>query len=567
VLTEFYLKNFVLIEESTLEFGDGLNIISGETGAGKSLIATALSIVLGRSRFLKSHLRKGADSTTLTAVFDLPAKFIKDIEKRLELDVSAAADLGLVIERRMSADGKGKTLLNGKPVPVASLKELGEILFDLSAQDEHAYIRDVNHQRDLLDSFSSAGKELRKVSDTFKNLYQTVEKIKGGKALKEKKKAELEIVRHEVEELEALSYDEKNDAEIDKQISFLENSEQLKALCSTAIETLYESDSSLSSALGNIKREAEDFAEFSAEIKEASDLLTEVDSSIDECVRLLRSCGDSADSDPEELEALIERKHALQDCARKHNCELADLPGILEKLVEKEKELSAWEEEEENLGPKAEKFKKDFIKAAGVLRDKRKKGAVKLEKEVKKALSVLGMENADFKIEITPLADAKNSPEEVAGKASSYGADDILYAVKPNKGEAWGSVTDTASGGETTRIMLAVKSALVKANPCDVLFFDEIDAGVGGKVGEAVATQLEKLAKERQVIAITHLPQIASYGNTHLSVRKVTEKGRTRTSVISLSGEDRLSEIAQMIRGGKITETTLNQAREMFDIR
>lgn len=565
MLTEVYLRNFVLIEEATLDFKQGLNIISGETGAGKSLIATALSIVLGRSRFLSTHIRKGSDTSTISAVFELDGKSLKSLLKRIDIEIPEDEEGRIVIERQMGSDGRGRTSLFGRPVAVSKLKELGELLFDISAQDEHSFIRDESHQRDLLDGFAKAEKEVEAVKEKYQTLAQLVERIKGGKKASEEKKALLEIIRHQINELESLAPDGVADADIDDRIYLLENAAQLKSLCSSAIDTLYESDSSVSSCLGVIIRQAEDFEEFSIDMRNVKETLNSAESAIDDCVRILRGCEEKADVDPDELEDLIERKHSLQDCARKHKCEIADLPEKIFELKKREQELAAWEEEEENLVPKARAQAVEYLKGAAALREKRRAAAVKLDRDVKKSLKLLGMENADFKIEINPLVEDSAAPEEIIAKASSCGADEIIYAIKPNKGESWGSVSDTASGGETTRVMLAVKSALVKVNPCDVLFFDEIDTGVGGRIAEAVAKQFERLAEERQVIAITHLPQIAAYGSTHLCVRKVTEKGRTRTSVVTLSGEERVDEIAYMIRGEKITSATITQAKEMLE--
>ncbi len=566
MISELYLKNFVLIEEANLEFDKGLNIISGETGAGKSLLATALSIVLARRRFLTTHIRKGAEYSSVSAVFILEQNFISLIEQKLGLDLSELEEGSLVIERRMNTEGRGKTMLCGKSVAVSTLKAIGEILFDISAQDEHAYIRDELHQRDLLDSFAGCDKELVKVKDVYLQLQQTVELIRGGKRSREEKKAELERVRYEIDELELLAYTS-DDIEIGSKITFLENVSQLKGLCVSAIDSLYESDNSASSTIGSIANDAEKYAEFSEEMKDVAEILNTVNSSIDEVIRIFQECECRAESDPDELNRLIDRKHAIFDCARKHSCSPDELPNILEKLKSKKEELSISEEEIINLKPKAEKLKLKFIKLSSALRKKRKIGAKKLDDEVKASLSVLEMGDAEFKIEVTPICSSDDSPEKITTMASSYGADKVIYTVRPNKGEEWGSVSETTSGGETTRIMLAIKSSLVTVNPCDILFFDEIDAGVGGKAGEAVAKQLEKLSSQRQVIAITHLPQIASYGNRHLSVKKETVRGRTRTTVELLNEDNRIIEIAEMIRGGKITKTTLKQAREMLDIR
>jgi DNA repair protein RecN (Recombination protein N) len=310
--------------------------------------------------------------------------------------------------------------------------------------------------------------------------------------------------------------------------------------------------------------EAESLSEEISEIKNIATSLNDAIAAIDDAVNEMRTLADRAEANPGEQEELILRQNDLRDLANKHGCDVSELAEKLEELKKTLDELLEFENEDSDLMPKIIEAGQEFYKSATTLRDLRNKGGKKLSREIKKHLSKLGMENADFEVKVIALEKMELDYKELAKIGSENGLDEICFAIRPNKGENWGSITETASGGETTRTMLAIKCAAAKVNPCELQIFDEIDAGVGGRLGEAIANQLEELSKHRQVITITHLPQIAAKGENHLCVKKVTNKNRTTTTVTKLDGEERVIEIAEMIRGSKSNETTLSQAREMI---
>ena len=566
MLTEFRLRNFVLVEDGCLNFSSGLNIISGETGAGKSLLATALGIVLGSNRFLASHIRKDADSATLTAVFDLPEKRLKALEKVLDIDLSAARDEGLIIERRASRESKGRCALNGQTVPVATVREIGETLIDIAAQDEHSALRDPAMQRDFLDRFGKLNKEVTATAQAYRTLHNLVEQLLGGEALHQQRQQELDLITHQCEELAALAPDAQADAELEQQIAFLQNATALQDFCARGVETLYESEGALADTLGSLAQQAESLADCSPEVAGAEEHLRGALDQVEDAVRLMRDCLDKAELDPEAIDELTDRLFTLKELARKHNCEFTELADIHAKLEVRREELGSCLLDSDNLRPAVEAAAVEFRKASEELAAARRKAGKRLATAIKKELAKLGMPHADFAVELESLVEDDAPGEELAKLGSAHGLHEVNYTILPNPGEAWGTLAKTASGGEASRAMLAVKCALAQVVESDVLFFDEMDAGVGGRLGEPIAAQLASLAKKRQVIAITHLPQIASHGDTHLCVHKETTSGRTRTVIRALEDEERVTEIAHMIRGEKASETTHQQAREMLGL-
>jgi DNA repair protein RecN (Recombination protein N) len=564
MLAEFHLQNFVLIESGTLRFGPGLNILSGETGAGKSLVATALSVALGQSRFETRHIRSGAESATLTAVFELPVRRLRALGAELELDLAAAEEEGLILERTARREGRSRIAVGGRPVPLATLRELGRRLVDIAAQDEHTLLRDPAAQREILDRYGGLEEERAAVAAAYRRLNEIRERLEGGEALRRRRREELELVRHQRRELEAVGPDPEADAGIDERVAFLQNAAELRSFCTEAVEELYESDRAVADRLGSVEARARELAGCAPDLGEAAAQLESARVSLEEAVRLLRETEAATDVDEDELERTVERLHALQDLARRHEVELSELDDVLQRLAAREAELAGWQEEAANLEPELAAAADGYRTAAEALRRARRAAADRLTREVKKHLQGLGMGQAGFRIDLAPLAAGLDAPAELARAATAAGLDAVEFQLRPNPGEEWGTLAETASGGETTRAMLALKSAAGRAQPCEVLFFDEIDAGVGGRLGEPIAEHLEGLAAQRQVIAITHLPQIASHGAVHLCVRKETAKGRTRTTFGAVRGADRVAEIAGMIRGARSTETTLAQAREML---
>ncbi|MFW5857344.1 MAG: DNA repair protein RecN [Planctomycetota bacterium] len=564
MLAEFHLRNFVLIEDGTLRFGPGFNVIPGETGAGKSLVATALGIALGRDRFETRHIRKDAETATLTAVFDLPAASARDLAARYELDPEDLEE-GLVIERRTSREGRGRITVAGRPTPLSRLRDLGRELIDIAAQGEATALREPARQRELLDRFGGLDADADTVASAHRTLRELVEEQAGGEARRRARREELERVRHHIAELEAIEPDPDGDAEPGARIAFLQHAARIRDFCAEAEDALYERDDAVVSRIGHFAREANDLGEAAPALADAAGHFDAAVGALDEAVRLLRDLAADTDVDEGELDRVAERREALRDLARKHGCDPTELRDVLDALAAREAELSARDADAAQLGPAIESAAAAYRAAALGLRAARERAGRKLAKEVKRRLGRLGMEQADFAVRQTPLVPDDASPAALARDAGAAGLDTVAFALRPNPGEAWGDLETTASGGETTRALLAVKAALSAQQRADVLFFDEIDAGVGGRLAAEIAEELVRLAGDRQVIAITHLPGIAARGATHLRVRKETTGKRTHTRIDPLDDDARVEEIAGMIRGSRSNATTLQQAREMLE--
>jgi DNA repair protein RecN (Recombination protein N) len=564
MLAELHLSNFVLAEDERLAFGPGFNAITGETGAGKSLIATALGIVLGASRFETRHIRKGADSARLTAVIELDADRQATIARDFDLDADELAAGGLVVDRRQTREGRGRIAIGGRPGTLSELRELGLRLVSIAAQDEESGLRRPERQREYLDRFGTLESRRDATASAWRRLRDLVDALEGGEEARRRRREELERLRYRIGELEALSPDPEADAALETRIAFLRNAARLREVCEGSVQLLYEDDGAAASRIGQVRHDLADLAELAPALEEAAGELDTAAAGVEEAVRLLRGVADQTEIDEGELEEAEDRRQALLDQARLHNAEVSELADVLDALRERVAELEGAEEESENLLPAIQTAADAYRNAALALRAGRQKAGGKLAEEVAAHFARLGMEQAAFAVRLEPLVDADAEAVRLARSGSAEGLDEVVFAIRPNPGEAWGTIAQTASGGEATRSLLAVRAALSNVEAQDVLFFDEIDAGVGGRLGTEIAAELAELARHRQVIAITHLPQVSARAATHLCVRKETVADRTLTHVEALAGEARIEEIASMIHGRNAGEAARQQAREML---
>ncbi|MBN2712932.1 MAG: DNA repair protein RecN [Planctomycetes bacterium] len=562
MLQELYLENYVLFEKASLDFSSGLNAISGETGAGKSLIAGAISLALGE-RAKADVIRSGADSAVVSAVFHLDGKTTKSFinETGLEPDDNG----NLLFERTIRREGGSKLSINGRPASAASARSAAEHILDIAAQNEHTRITEPAYQQELLDKFGKLEKDVAEYGEAFAKAASLLRRLEAGDSEKERVRRRIEQINDDLELIAQAGYDSESDPYLEDRIRTLSHSEAISAICQKGVDSLYEGEDSIQDALSSLIRETESMTDNCPALKEALECLNEAAAGIDEAVRSYRETESSIDCSPGELESTIERAEMLKKIARRLGCDIAELPEKQDNLSRELDELSGWETDTDEVKEQLNKLLKNVRELGLSLRAKREKVGKKLAKSVAAELNDLEMEQAGFYVELRPLWAEGKDKIGILKSANAGGLDEVEFMLTPNPGEAPSSLSASASGGEASRAMLAVKSALSATHFPPVLFFDEIDAGIGGRLGDTIGAKLSDLAKDRQVIAITHLPQLAAHAKTHLKVSKKVDGKRTTATIESIDGEARVEEIAQMIRGKASTATTMAQAREMLD--
>ena len=569
MLEELYLNNIVIFEQVVLDFSNGLNVISGETGAGKSLVATAIGLALG-ARANNDLLRSGAESASVSAVFSPLQAFVKkvlDEEIGFELETSD----GLIFERRLFRNKASRMLIAGKPVTSNTAQVLSDALLDIAAQNEHTKLIDPGYQRELLDKYGSIKTDLYK--KVFLKSLQIFKRINSSNSDLKNHKLELERIEYKLEKILNFAPDAETDRYLEESIERISKAENIRAVAEEAEEFIYEGESAVIGRLSHIIRDSQKYADLSPKLADAVEILESASALLEEAARSYRGVSEASEFSEAELDKLIQRAEEIKSLGRVLECDNSEISlfdAIIsekEKLEKKQSELSLWEISTEELENELSALLPELLEEAEKLYKLRRKAAKKLSETISKELKTLGMENADFNVEFCRCVEEGAGIKDILQKATKEGFEEVNFMITPNIGEAPSSIAETASGGEASRAMLAIKSALASVHAPDTLIFDEIDTGVGGRLGDVLGKKLYELSRGRQVIVITHLPQIAAYADNHLQVSKSTKGDRTIAQVRKLSEDERVEEIAQMINGNAATETTRAQAREMLGMR
>ncbi len=566
MLEELYLNNIVIFEKAVMNFSSGLNVISGETGAGKSLVATAIGLALG-ARANSDIIRSNTDSASISAIFSPLNIRAREI---LEQEVGVAADCseGLIFERRISRSRASRMLIAGKPVTSNAAQIMADLLLDIAAQNEHTKLEDPAYQRFLLDSYGAVN------TADYRELYSRASKIlrriNSGNNELQQHKLELERIEYKLEKIEIFAPDPEFDRDIEERIELVAESENIRNVADEAAEYIYDGEDAVVGKLAHLLRNSSKYAGLSVKLQEATEMLENSCALLEDAARAYRGVAEDGDYSEAELDKMIERAEELKSLCRLLECgdsELSSFDAVLEekkRLEQRLSELSLWEISTEELEKELLELQPQLVTEAGKITAARIKAGKKLAKIISKELKTLGMENADFIVEFTTDISGKDGIKDILAKSGAEGFEEVHFMIIPNVGEAPSSIAETASGGESSRAMLAIKSALAAVHAPDTLIFDEIDSGVGGRLGDVLGRKLYELSRDRQVIVITHLPQIAAYADTHLQVSKAVQGDRTLAKVRELNEKERVEEIAQMINGRAASETTREQAREML---
>ena len=541
MLLSLSIRDIVLVESLDIPFGSGFCVLTGETGAGKSILLDALSLALGK-RAESRLVRSGKNFGSVTAEFSIsPDSEINNILA----EQAVGTDGNLFLRRVVYADGKSKAFINDCPVGQNLLQNLADMLIEVHGQHDQRGLLSSSTHGLVLDEYAGLVKELDKIKSVYANWRKAESELNKTRQKEEKARKEEDYLRHVKDELEKLAPVAGEEEKLAEQRSVMMNREKIiEALNSSMAEISGNID--VASAIRSASRILERNSEKSGDIfTPAIEALDRAATELSEATAKIEEIGSNIDMDDNSLDKLEERLFALRAAARKHNRTVDDLPAYLEEV---EKQIGLIESQEELLAELEKQVieaKKDYSKIAMLISEKRQKFATKLEDALKKELTPLKMANASLKVEIENLAEEKWSEK---------GWDKISFMVSTNPGSPYGPLGKIASGGELSRFMLALKVVLSGNKSLPTLIFDEIDTGIGGAVADAVGRRLKELSELAQVLCVTHQPQVASLSDFHLRVDKKTKNGEVKTFVEKLSDKARSEEIARMLSGATISD-------------
>jgi DNA repair protein RecN (Recombination protein N) len=561
VLRELRLENYAVIDNVVVEFAPGLNLLTGETGAGKSILIDALALLLG-GKASTDVIRHGADRAVVAAVFEAEGKTARTLVQLLEtngLDEEAGE---LIVRREIVTAGKGRVFINNQPATVAVLRQLAPHLAAIHAQSESLVSFDAAARLELLDGF--AGAQLEPVETAFHKCKGVRERIAELERDEQDRLRLLDLWTFQQKEIDAAHPQSGEDEQLESEKRVLANAEKIYAAAMGAYDVLYESNASASASLRAAQRQIEELARYEPKFKELSAALDSARITVEDAGATLRDYAGGVQASPERLAEVEDRLAILDRLKRKYGPTLADAIAFGEEVSRKISEMQNKDEVLGQLRKELADAAQEYVAAAKALSRKRQEAARKLEKLVEHEVNELAMK-ARFRIQV--------SASEEEGNWTSTGFDQAAYLIATNPGEPEKPLEEIASGGELSRVMLALNASVEAGQSANrrspemaqrTLVFDEIDTGIGGRAAEAVGRKLKDLAGNSQVLCVTHLPQIACFADHHYLIQKSIAGGRTRTTVRRIQGSERTDEVARMLSGARLTEASRRNAEQML---
>ena len=555
MLRELLIRDFAIIHSLELELGSGLTVVTGETGAGKSILVDALALALG-GRADAAAIRQGCDRSEVSATFGLHAR--QDASRWLDdHDLTADANEECVLRRVIESGKPSRAYINGRPVPLQMLRELGEHLVDIHSQHEHQSLLRRDVQRQILDDYAGLTADLTRLADCHGRLRSLRSRRDAMSREGSDRNQRLELLRHEVSELRALDLGADEIVQLEEEHARLANASELLQGAQSVSNSLFDDDQiALAPSLAQAISLLEALSEHDARLGAIVTLLGEAAIRIDEAASQLHQYLDNLELDPQRLQWIDQRIAAVHDLARKHKVRPEELPNVLERLAMELGDIENHEVNLETLDRDLASAHAAYFEIARSVSASRQTAAKRLAGEVRKQMQGLGMPGGEFEIRLAGLDDSQ---------ATATGLEQAEFLVSANAGQAPRPLSKVASGGELSRISLALQVATARIGRIPTLIFDEVDVGIGGGVSEVVGLQLRALGAQRQVICITHLPQVAAQGNHHMQVSKRTQDGLTITRIAALPEKERVREIARMLGGMEITRQTLALATDMLE--
>ncbi|HWY58972.1 MAG TPA: DNA repair protein RecN [Terriglobales bacterium] len=564
MLAELRLENYAVIDNLAVEFAAGLNLLTGETGAGKSILIDALALLLG-DKASADIIRSGADRALISAVFEIDERTEKITTRILEANGIDPNDEdgSIILRREIAAGGKGRVFINNQPATVSVLRHLAPYLATIHAQNESILSFDSLARLDLLDAF--AGTQLETISQAFanwKSIAHRIEELEHGEQDRLRLLDLWTFQRHEIDDAK-LQPGEDERLESEKRV--LANAEKIYSAAMNAFDLLYEGSASTSSSLRTAQKHIEELSRYEPKFKEALGAIDSARISVEDVGATLRDYAGGIQAPPEHLAEVEDRLATIDRLKRKYGPTLEDVIHHGEEVSRKLSEMENKDEILAQLRGELAQAAQEYLRSARVISKKRYEAARKLEKLVAAEINDLAMKS-EFHIEVS------GTDEEPNWTASGF--DQVVYLISTNPGEPLRQLEHIASGGELSRVMLALKVSVeagavkkpgVARTPAHrTLIFDEIDTGIGGRAAEAVGKKLKALSRANQVLCVTHLPQIATFADHHYLIEKKSSSDRTRTAVRLITGEERTEEVARMLSGAKLTETSRKHAEQML---
>ena len=562
MLTRLYIKDFALIEEAALEFGPGLNVVTGETGAGKSILIGALNSILG-GPVNAELVRKGASAGAVEGFFELDDQ--DQVARLAELGV-VLEDGQLILRREIRARGRSRAFVNGQGQPIKQLKQIGAVLVDLHGQHEHQSLLDPKLHARFLDAFASLNDQRRLVRQHWRAYRASVTRLDQMHTERDALAAEDSLRAFQLEEIRRLAPRPGEEPELERELQVLENAETLSTGSLQLYDQLYQREGAVCEVLGQVRRQLDRLREIDPALDPQAAALEELIYEVEDLAGQLRDYARSIEVRPGRADELRERRDGLRSLKKKYG-------GTLDAVIERARELAAREDRADRLRDELAKAAErrdralaEFATCCLALSAARQQASTTLSRALVAALGELGMAKAQFYIELATTEDPEGIVQRDGRRyaAGEHGMEHVAFHISANTGEPPRPLARIASGGEISRVMLALKEAGAGRDLVSTLVFDEIDAGISGRIAAAVGRKLQSLAAAHQTIVITHLPQIASLADQHFSVRKQQVQQQTTTEVVLLDATARAEEIAYLLAGETISDTARQHAREML---
>ncbi|MGF7185801.1 DNA repair protein RecN (Recombination protein N) [Desulfitispora alkaliphila] len=557
MLLSLQINNFALVDKLDIKFESGLNVMTGETGAGKSILIDAVSLAIG-GRASSDFIRTGENKAIITAVF--VEKQDKTLDILDEIGIIPEEDGTIIMQRQLTHSGRNNCRINGQQVTLTMYKKVGALLLDIYGQhDNQSLLSEVSYL-EALDDLVNNGNLLQKTKATYRELKDLKSKIDNAKSEERKLLQDLDLWKHQVEEISNANLRSGEEDELLKQKEIAVHWEKLSTGTDGAYKTLYEGRTegclSVRDELSRTLNDVEEMANIDSSYSAIASTIEDCIYKIDDVSAELREKQEQLQYNAHDIDEIETRLTTINNLKRKYGNNISEILSYLEETIERIEQAQNYEHKVEEWNKALAKVEDEYRKVAQELSQQRQQTAEHLENLVSQHLKFLEMKNTQFKINLT----TQEQP-------SAKGLDRVEFLISPNPGEPLRPVAKIASGGELSRMMLALKAALNISAGVETLIFDEIDTGVGGKAIQAIGKKLSEIAEKRQVICVTHSPQIASYAKSHHYIEKKVVDGRTFSEVVPLSQEERVREIARMLSGDEITKTTLEHAREMLELK
>ncbi len=567
MLSTLYIKDYALIKEVTIEFGRGLNIITGETGAGKSIMLDALGLILGGRAYVES-VRSDSQKAVVEGVFRLG----DDIAKVANVLAANEIEPGdeLIVRREVSVKGNSRAFVNDTPVSLVVLKEIGDSLVDLHGQHEHQAIFHADNHIGYLDSFARTTPLKEKFAEESGKLLKLLEEQREIEAKRNELKEKREFYAFKLKEIDAVAPQAGEDVELEKELNILENAERLLSLTSSSFAKLYDSENSAYDSVYSSKKEIESLAKIDAAFEPLLADLDQALAAIQGSADTIRDYLKRIDLDPTKLEACRERLVAINQLKRKFGGSLETVLETRDKILSEIDLADNFSDHIARLNEQIARQREVCGAIAGELSVKRSASRDELSSGIVAKLADLGIKSGQFVVNISREEAAAKDTHFVLvdGKGVKFnkdGIDQVEFYISTNAGESPKPLVKVASGGEVSRVMLSLKSVLAGMDMIPVLVFDEVDTGISGRIAQKVGAALKSLSKFHQIVAITHLPQIAAFSDIHFSVVKIEKDDATSTHINRLGETEKVNEIAKLISGSEVTGAALKSAKELIE--